>query len=163
MKRFLLVLLVLFLALPAGGRAIIAQENKARQAVILSLKSMNEKIPAGTAPAFRLTIENAGTADESILKPRGDLQDTYYDLVVMKDGKTLDLPRAISDPGPISKEDFVVLGPREKAAFEFSRYAVAVDRLPAGKYEARIRFWQDPCKSRTTSTLSPAATFTVEN
>src|SRR6267142_2021463 len=86
-----------------------AQEKKVMPALLLTLKPVKETILAGTAPAFRLTIENVSKAAEKILKPRGDLQDTYYDLEVTKDGKSLNLPRAISDPGTLSSEDFLTL------------------------------------------------------
>jgi len=39
---------------------------------------------------------------------------------------------------------------------------VAVDRVPPGKYQMQIRFWQDPLKSHTTAVLSPAAAVAVE-
>jgi hypothetical protein len=68
-----------------------AQDAKPKPALSLELTSLKDKIRTGTPPAFRLTIENIGKADEKILKPRGDLQDTYYDLIVTKDGKALTL------------------------------------------------------------------------
>ncbi len=128
----------------------------------LALKAVAESIPAGTVPAFALTIKNIGQTDEKILKPRGDLQDTYYDLEVMQDGQVLMLPRAISDPGPTSDEDYITLGPGKTVVLRFTWFAVAVHSLPPGDYEARIRFWQDPSKSHETAVFSPAASFTVK-
>jgi hypothetical protein len=137
-------------------------DKQIKAAVVLTLKTVNETIPAGTQPAFRLTIEYVGMASEKVLKPRGDLQDTYYDLEVTKDGKSLDLARSISDPGPVDAEDFLTLEPGKSVTFEFSRFAVAVHDLAPGKYQARIRFWQDPLQSHKTAVFSPAADFTVQ-
>jgi hypothetical protein len=137
-------------------------QPKSKPTLSLKLEVVKAKIPSATAPVLRLTIENVGKADEKFLKLRGDLQDTYYDLVITNERKSISLPRAISDPGPIAESDFLILKPGKKATFEFSNYAVAVDRLSPGKYEAQIRFWQNPDKPSTTAVMSPAATFTVE-
>jgi hypothetical protein len=153
---------VLFLLPLNGACSIMAQDAKPKQALTLKLEAVQEVVRPGTEPRLRLTIENVSNADEKVLKPRGDLQDTYYRLVVSKGGNQLSLGAAISDPGPISEADFLTLKPGKKVTFEFSRYAVAVHTLPAGKYQAQIRFWQDPYKSHTSAVLSPAATFRVE-
>jgi hypothetical protein len=142
--------------------ALLAQEKKPKPSLSLKLEAAKETIAAGTEPVLRLTIENVDKADEKILKPRADLQDTYYDLVITKDGKPVKLGRAISDPGLIPEDGFLTLKPGKKITFEFSRYAVAVHYLPPGKYQAQIRFWQDPYKSHTTAIMSPSATFVVE-
>jgi hypothetical protein len=139
---------------------IAAQDPKSEPTLLLKLECMKASIPSGTAALLCLTIENVGKGDERILKPRGDLQDTYYDLVITKEGKTLSLPRVISDPGPITDADFLTLKAGKKTTFKFSRYAVDVLDLAPGKYEARIRFWHDPRKSYTT-VMSPVATFAV--
>jgi hypothetical protein len=161
MKRFTVLPFAACMLLLVGDARVMGQEKKPKSALRLKLECVQGTVPAGTAPVLRLTIENTGTADERVLKPRGDLQDSYYDLVVTKDGKALNLGRAISDPGPISDPDFLTLKPGGKVTFEFSRYAVAVHDLPPGSYQAQIHFWQDPFKSHTTAVLSPAAAFTV--
>ena len=162
MSRLLVVLLAAISSWSNCCALLSAQEKKTKPALSLRLKTLKETIPAGTEPAFSLTIENVGKATEKILKPRGDLQDTYYDLEVTKDGKDLNLPRAISDPGPVSSEDFLTLEPGKSVTFEFSRFAVAVHDLAPGKYQARIRFWQDPLKPHKTAMFSPATAFTVK-
>ena len=155
--------LLTFCLLAQAGAQVVAQEKKAVPTLSLKLESAKKSIPSGTAPLLRLTVENVGRADERILKPRRDLQDTYYDLVITdKQGKVLSLPRAISDPGPVGEADYLALKPGMKTTFEFSSCAVAVERLPPGKYQAQIRFWQEPYKSHTTAVMSPATTFTVE-
>lgn len=73
---------------------------------------------------------------------RGDLQDTYFDLEVTHDGKLVDVPRIISDPGPIRDDDFVVLKPGESLTYELTRFASAWNQLPEGEYTAVAIFWR---------------------
>ena len=131
----------------------------------LSLEAINKTVMSGAVPKFRLTIKNQFKDPERVIDLRGgrrnDLQDTYYDLEVEHDGKPVSLPRAISDPGPISKEDFLTLKPGEHVTFELSRFALALEQLSPGKYKARVRFWKDPSKPSKSSLFSPYAEFTV--
>ena len=92
---------------------------------------------------------------------RHDLQHTYYDLKVTRDGKPVDLPRAISDPGLIGDDDFVSLLPGGSVTFVLSNFPQPLEELPPGSYQASVRFWQDPYQSRETSYNSPEVTFTV--
>jgi hypothetical protein len=134
----------------------------ASSALTLRLECVQTTIKAGTAPVLHLTVANDGAADERVLIPRGDLQDTFYDLVLTKDGKWIDMPRMISDSGPITDDDFLTLKPGESVTFEFKRYAAGVYFLPAGSYQAQIRFWQNPRDPYTTTVLSPMVTITIE-
>jgi hypothetical protein len=122
-------------------------------------------VKAGEVPKFRLTIRNAGEAPERIIDlsggRRGDLQDTYYDLEVKQSGKRVEIPRAISDPGPISKADFLDLKPGEDVTFEFTRFAAALQSLPPGEYRARIRVVPHPYHSAASALYSPYAQFKV--
>lgn len=143
--------------------SLSAPEKKLKPALSLELDTVKEAVPAGTAPMLRLTIENCGNADEKILKPQKPFdQNTYYDLVITQEGKKLDLPRMLDCPTPSPDDCFLTLKPGQKVAFQFSEYDVAVDRLPPGKYQAQIRFWQHPDQPHTTARLSPAATFSVQ-
>jgi hypothetical protein len=144
-------------------RVVLGQDDKAAplRPLMLELQAVKPTVPAGTVPSFRLTIRNDGKVAEKVLKLRGDLQDTYFDLEVTRDGKPVDLPRAISDPGPISDKDFVTLPAGEKATYELTRFATAFEKLPAGEYKARVRFWR-PSEGHEKSYLSPEAPFKVE-
>jgi hypothetical protein len=86
----------------------------------------------------------------------------HYDLVVMQNGKEVDLPRAVSDPGPISDKDFTALKPGEKVTHELTKFATVLDRLPPGEYTAAVRFWQNPFESYKTRFLSPEVKFKIE-
>src|SRR5262245_14327795 len=102
MARIVILLVAIHAAFYLEISALTAQEKNSKSALSLKLEAVNETIRAGSRPVLRFTIKNVSDADEKILKPRGDLQDTYYDLVVSKEGKEHSLPRAISDPGPVS-------------------------------------------------------------
>ncbi len=132
----------------------------------LSLEAMDKTVKQGQVPRFKLTCRNRGSSPDRILDlgdgRRSDLQDTYYDLEVTKEGKAVNIPRAISDPGFITDKDFLMLKPGQKVTFQFTRFAAALERLPPGTYQARIRFWQDPLQEATTAFHSPYAEFMVE-
>jgi hypothetical protein len=154
---FLMVLFALQTRIAYAGDERTPSEHP----LSLELQAVKKSFPSGTVPAFRLTIINDGKVAEKVLKLRGDLQDTYFDLEVTHDGKTVNLPRAISDPGPISDDDFVTLQPGKKETHELTRFAAALNQLPAGAYSARVRFWR-PEERFEKSYLSPEAKFTIE-
>ena len=132
----------------------------------LSLKADVKAVKVGEVPKFTLTIHNEGDGPERVLDLSGgrrrDLQDTYYDLEVSQDGRVLvDIPRMISDPGPVQENDFLDLKPGEKLELEFTRFAVGLQFLPPGEYQARIRFRQYPLQLSNSDFFSPYAGFTV--
>lgn len=130
--------------------------------LVLELQSLQEAYPAGVVPAFRLTIRNVGAEPEKVLKLRGDLQDTYYDLVVSRDGRQIvDIPHAISDPGPVTDEDFITLKPGEQVVYELTRFAIGQAYLKPGDYTAAVRFWR-PGEPFDINRFSSRATFRVE-
>jgi hypothetical protein len=132
----------------------------------LSLKADVKAVKVGEVPKFTLTIHNEGDGPERVLDlsggRRSDLQDTYYDLEVSQDGRVLvDIPRMISDPAPVQENDFLVLKPSEKLELAFTRFAVGLQFLPPGEYQARIRFRQYPLQPLSSDLFSPCAGFTV--
>ncbi len=142
-----------------------ANNDSPKTPLRLWLVASGEAVKHGGAPKFVLTIHNEGDAPERIIDlsggRRADLQDTYYDLVVTRNGKEVDVRRAISDPGPVGENDFLTLQPGEKVAFELTRFAAGLAALPPGEYQARIRFWQNPHQPATSAFFSPYAEFTV--
>lgn len=135
--------------------------------ISLSLEIVEKTTKHGTVPKFKLTLTNEGKVTEKVIDltdgRRPDLQDNCYDWELEREGKAVRIQRAISDPGPITDEDFLKLESGKKATFELTRFAQALDRLKPGKYKARIRFWQDPHKSwAETAYPSPYVEFTVK-
>jgi hypothetical protein len=149
-----------------GHSGIAADDNgQTKRVISLSLEAVDKTVKRGAIPKFRLTIRNTGRDRERVLDLRGGrrvhLQDTYFDLEVTAGEREVDLPRAITDPGPISDKDWVTLEPGEAVMLDLSHFAAALDTLPPGRYKARVRFWQNPGKSAKTSFASPPAEFVV--
>jgi hypothetical protein len=133
--------------------------------ISLSLEPAESTIKKGVPPRFQLTLRNEGRQDERVIDlsngRRRDLQHTYYDLEVTQEGKPVNLPRAISDPGPVMDDDYLLLKPGAMVTFELSRFPFELEWLPRGRYQARVRFWQNPSQSYTTSFYSPAVEVVV--
>jgi hypothetical protein len=131
--------------------------------IALFLEVVEPEVKAGVAPRFRLMLKNTSEVAQKVLdiRERHDLQHTYYDLNVTKDGKPVSLPRAISDPGPVSEKDFLSLPPGGSVAFVLSSFPVSFKDLRPGDYQASVRFWQHPHESHKTAYDSPEVTFTV--
>lgn len=136
-----------------------------KRPIQLSLDAVSDTIKRGESPTFKLTIRNVGDAPERIIdltgKRRRDLQDTYYYLEVTQAGKLVDVPRIISDPGPVVEQDFVELKPGEQVTFDLTRFPSMFGWLPPGKYQGRVCFRQDPFAPWENAFYSPDAEFTV--
>lgn len=162
-KSVIAILIALSCLWAAPGQHALAEESGSSSFSLL-LRAANTRIKAGTVPSFTLTILNQSAKPEKILDisngRRNDLQHTYYDLEILREGKRVDLPRAISDPGPISEKDFLVLHPDQKVTFDLRSFPILFEKLPPGNYTARVRFWQNPYDLATRS-YSSEAEFTV--
>ena len=82
-------------------------------------------------------------------------------MVVLNDGKPVDVPTAISDPSPVSDTDWLEIPPGSAKTFVFSDFPERLEALPPGLFEAYVDFWRDPYQSHTTAYPSPRARFTV--
>ena len=129
----------------------------------LSLVAVEPILSSGTVPRFRLTLTNISDRACRILnaEKRVDLQHAYYHLVVLKDGKPVDVPMAISDPGPVSDEDWLEVPLGGTKIFNLTDFPEHFETLPPGIYEAYVDFWRDPFQSHATAYLSPRARFTI--
>ena len=72
---------------------------------------------------------------------RADLKDAYAQLSVTAAGRPVEVPRFISDPGPISDADLLVLSPQQTLRFEHTGFPLGLDKLSPGSYEARLDFY----------------------
>jgi hypothetical protein len=150
-------------ALEEASRAMQNNDPQDRP-LSLALEVIERDVRAGTTPSFRLTVTNASKAPQKVLdiRKRRDLQHTYYDLEVSQDGKPVRLPRAISDPGPITDADYLTLAPGDSVTFVLERFPAPLKDLPPGTYQASVRFWQDPLRSDRTAYNSSGVTFSVQ-
>ena len=81
--------------------------------------------------------------------------------MVLKGGKPVQVPIAISDPGPVFESVWLVLRPGGAKDFLLTSFAEQFETLLPGTYEAHVDFWQDPFESHTKAYASPEAKFTV--
>jgi hypothetical protein len=90
----------------------------------LSLQAIDPVIKAGSSPRFSLTVTNVSDHVCRVLdfERRADLRDTYCNLVVLRDGKPVDVLRAISDPGPFSDSDYLLILPGHAKTFMLARF-----------------------------------------
>jgi hypothetical protein len=144
---------------------MVNDQNPPQRPIRLSLEAAAKTVKVGEVPRFTLTIHNEGDGPQRVIDLRGgrraDLQDSYYELEVTRGGRAVDIPRAISDPGPLGEGDFLELKPGERVTFELTQFAAALGGLNPGAYQARVRFWQDPYQPWETAFFSPYAEFTV--
>jgi hypothetical protein len=100
-----------------------------------------EVVRAGTAPAFALRIRNDAKQPRSILDVRGgrrnDLQAVYFPVAISRDGRPVEVPRRICDPGPVSAEDYFALAPGAIEEIPLAQTCLDLTKLSPGKYEAR--------------------------
>ena len=141
----------------------VTEHATATRDFALSLDVIQPVIPVGTTPRFRLTLKNVSDHACRILDAdrRVDLQHTYYDLVVVKDGKSVEVPTAISDPGPVSDADWLEIPPGAVRTFILTNFPERFETLHPGVYQAYVDFWRDPFQSHATAYLSPQVRFTV--
>jgi hypothetical protein len=159
-----LALLALLATSAACRRAApVAECPAGARDIVLSLEAIEPAIPPGTSPRFRLTLKNVSDHAFRILdaEKRTDLQHAYYRLAVAKDGKPVEVPTAISDPGPVSAADWLEVPAGETKTFVLASFPGRFETLPPGVYQASVDFWRDPFQSHATAYLSPPASFTV--
>jgi len=121
-------------------------------------------VRAGTRPEFSVVVVNKSDRPIRVLDVRNgrrrDLQDTYFELFIVDGRRIVNLARLISDPGPVSDEDDVVLKPGERIEVRPLSYTSSTERLPPGTYSAFILFWQNPL-TLTSRCRSSEARFVV--
>ena len=130
----------------------------------LSLQAIDPVIKAGSSPRFSLTVTNVSDHVCRVLdfERRADLRDTYCNLAVLRDGKPVDVLRAISDPGPFSDSDYLLILPGHAKTFMLARFPDQFEALSPGVYEAYVDFWHYPYESHSSAYKLPRARFTVK-
>ncbi len=133
--------------------------------VSVRLMAQPARVKAGQRPQFALIISSNVDRPVRVLDVRNgrrpDLQHAYLELFVLKGRRFVDLPTAISDPGPLSSVDFLELAPRERVVFSRVSYTRALQELPPGAYDAFVLFWQDPMEPKTKRCRSTPGHFQV--
>lgn len=132
--------------------------------VTVSLHNETPRVSAGESPRFAATIRNTTGHAVRLLDVRDgkrtDLLVNYFELVATRDGKLVEMPIAISDPGPISDADFFELPAGREVRLAISEYSRELSSLPLGRYDVVLRFWREPtttpamrCRSSATQLI----------
>jgi hypothetical protein len=149
MKRSVLILIASLLLVSCNHFRGVLRQADTGPYFTLSLQAIEPHIRVGTAPRFRLTLKNVSDHSCRIInaEARVDLQHTYYNLEVTKNGEPVSVLRAISDPGPVSVGDSVEVVPGGTRTFLLTSFPDAFDQLRLGAYKAHVEFWRDPFQS----------------
>ena len=148
----------------ASGSASADDTDKVLLQLTATLVAKSKTVKVGEVPVFVLTVQNNSTSSVRLLDAgQKDLQFARYFLQVRQDGKPVDLPSAIPGVPLTDAKSYVTLKPRTKLEFEFSKFALRVDTLSPGKYEASIFFSVESADETKRSIVdSSFAKFTVE-
>ncbi|HEU4678086.1 MAG TPA: hypothetical protein VFS35_01110 [Terrimicrobiaceae bacterium] len=100
---------------------------------------LEQVVVAGEVPIFSVRVEAVRTSARVIrLNERDDLRVNYARLAITLAGSPVELPRFISDPGPIGANDYVVLDPGKSLSFLHRGEPFALSELRPGSYSARV-------------------------
>jgi hypothetical protein len=153
--------------LPAvlAGQAVSPTTVEPCQATEVTVATSTPTIGAGTRPQFSVVVTNTSSRAIRVLDVRdgrrGDLLSTYFELFIVQDGRLVDLPTVIEDPGPVSSADYFVLNPGERLNVPRLSYKRVTERLPAGDYAAFVLFWRIPTEAPETRCRSSEVRFVV--
>jgi hypothetical protein len=124
------------------------------------LSPPEQTVKRGVTPQFTVTI-TAISPGQRVMKfaERHDLRDNYAQLVVTRDGKQVEVPRMISDPGPTGPNDYVQLDRNEQATFRHSGEPYMLSELSPGIYSAVVYLRTD---WRSETVISNSVSLTVK-
>jgi hypothetical protein len=137
-----------FASMPASGAEIQ-----------VTLAPRSQAVKGGETPRFIVTVESATGQRVMKFAERSDLRDHYAELIDTRDGKPVEVPRVISDPGPTNDSDYVQLSPGQRVTFEHDGMPYILSRLPPASYSAVVKLridWQSE------GVVSNPVSFTVE-
>lgn len=140
-----LSILVALLASPVSGWA---------GEVGVTLSPQQQVVRGGETPRFVVEVRAVGTSVRVMkFAVRGDFRDNYARIRVTRNGKEVNVPIMISDPGPTSDSDYELLERDQSVSFEHRGTPFALAQLPPGDYAATVALrpdWRDtPVKSNS--------------
>lgn len=137
------------------------------QAAEVRVATSTPRIRTGARPQFSVVVTNKSSRSIRVLDVRdgrrNDLENVYLELFIVKDSRVVDLPTVISDPGPISNADYLVLNPGERLDVQRLSYKRVAERLAAGEYSAFVLFWRNPEEAPTSRCRSSEVRFVVSD
>jgi hypothetical protein len=110
----------------------------------VTLSPQSQTVHVGETPHFQITTK-AGSVALRIMNfsARPDLRDNYAKIHVTEHGQEVSVPRAISDPGPVSDADFLTLLPGQITKFQHDGSPYDLQSLGPGEYTAVVTLWPD--------------------
>jgi hypothetical protein len=139
--------------------ALLASPSLALGEVVVALSPQRQVVKSGESPRFVVEVLAVGTPVRIMrFAARGDLRDNYARIQVTRNGKTVDVPTTISDPGPTDDSAFDLLLPGQRVSFEHRGTPFLLSKLPPGDYSATVALrpdWKD------TAVTSNSVVFTV--
>ena len=114
----------------------------------VSLKVTHSVVKSGELPKLELKIENISDKEVRILNISGrvDLQDTYCEAIFLKDGNSFNYNVAISDPGSVRDQDFVILSSGKELVIDLAKPNIDPASLLPGKYGVYVVYRPNPEK-----------------
>ena len=108
----------------------------------LSMRVEPPEVEAGAWPVFVVTFTNTTNDAIRILNfsARGDLQGAYLPVEIRQGSRKVDLPRAISDPRPLSDDAYRFIGPHQSEVVRLRSIPIAVHQLKPGDYTAIVQY-----------------------
>jgi hypothetical protein len=131
-------------------------------ALALSMRVEPVEVQAGTWPAFVVTFTNTSDFSVRVLNfaNRGDLQSAYLPIEIHQGSRAVDLPRAVSDPGPLSDDAYRSIGARQSEIVRFSSLPIAIHLLEPGQYVATVRYLE-PSPTAGSQVIEASASLVV--
>lgn len=157
---------ILVFALFMGSASVqVPKSPQICRGVEATLRVMPTTFRRGTRPSFAVVLKNVSEKPVRLLDVRDgrrpDLAHSYYEVIFEQNDRALkDLPRAISDPGPVEAADFFVLSPGAIVEAPLTTPA-DLSVLRGGQYSAQVRITLDPFSERIPKCLSARTSFTV--
>jgi hypothetical protein len=134
--------IVAFLLAIAATVTMAAERSAPDFAVTLSI--VQPRIRVGEMPQFLMKVQALAPLVRIMkLGERSDLRHNYAPITIKRDGKTIDTPMMISDPGPISDEDYLELKKGEELVFKHDGRPLSLTELAPGTYAAKVSVWPD--------------------
>ena len=161
----MLLFMLVFALLTGAANAQVPNSPQTCRSVEATLRVTPTSFRRGTQPTFSVILKNVSDKPIRLLDVRNgrrsDLAHSYYEIVFEQNDLTVNnLPRAISDPGPVASADFFVLSPGAIAEALLSTPA-DLSALPVGEYSAHVRITLDPFGDAIPSCLSARTPFRV--
>jgi hypothetical protein len=146
-----------------GAFAFLLGANLASAgALALSMHIEPPEVKAGTWPVFVVTITNTSNDVIRILDfaARGDLQGAYLPIEVRDGSRTVDMPHAIDDPGPLSDDAYRSLGPHQSEIVGLRSVPAAIHLLEPGQYTVTVQY-RESLRAADTEVIHASASLVV--